>query len=125
MSDEKGDWFPTPATAQPPRLVEVAPDDPAVRALTLPPPLAPIDDDETPPPVANPNDPQVLARKEQLRVVANADLLLAFREQHASDDRASLSERVFALEIWRTQAELDIRNLTALVRDLLRRNVGA
>jgi hypothetical protein len=77
MSDDKHEFYPTPATHQPPKLVDLPSDDPAVYALTLPPPLAPVDDDETPPPIANPNDPIVLERKEQLREFYNAQLAAA------------------------------------------------
>lgn len=109
-----------------PALTDLLSDDPVVLALisSTPPTLAdplpppPFDDldHETPPPVPNPTDPQVIARKEQMRVIANAELLRAYGKQ--PDDEASMSERLFTLELWKFQADLDLKNLRAQVQAL-------
>jgi hypothetical protein len=115
MSDDENNWYPTPATHQAPRLVDIPVDDPAVRALTLPPPLEPVDDDE-------------FVSDVHIFDLANLDPSKANKKLEAAarlraDDPPSLSERLFKLELWKAKAELDIANLTALVKDLLNRSL--
>jgi hypothetical protein len=116
----------TPATKPGPELNDVPPDDPSVAALVsalvdqaerLPPP--PDAEHETPPPF-DPGDPLVLARKEHLRPLANADLLRNYVERRADeedDDLPTLRMRVLKLE-------MDLKNLQEFVRDDFKRRDG-
>lgn len=110
---------PTPATK--PDLNPLASDDPAVVALTSPLPdpaaeLPPLDDEFV-------SDVHIFDLANLDPSKANEKLEAAARTR--APDAPSMSERLFALELWKTRAELDIANLTALVKEYLRVDRGA
>jgi hypothetical protein len=126
-SDSPTFGLPTPATKpethEAPALCDLPPDDPTVLALMAPlydaPALPPIDDTEETPPPFDPSDPMVLARKEQMRVIANADLARAYEEQRGEGDDTQTQLSLLRLRV--LKLETDFANLAKLVRDDMHR----